>query len=130
MTNNKIYSDLDLDFTAHPISGDVSIKYNEEAVKRSIRNLVQMSIHEKPFHPEIRSNIRKLLFENFNNTTAFAVQQEIEDIIRGYEPRVKLLGVNVTANIDSNYLNVSINFRVISFPSLIHGMSIPLERIR
>jgi phage baseplate assembly protein W len=89
-----------------------------------------MSIHEKPFHPEIRSNIRKLLFENFNSTTAFAVQQEIEDIIRGYEPRVKLLGVNVTANIDSNYLNVSINFRVISFPSLIHGMSIPLERIR
>ena len=61
----KRYSDLDLDFNPHPVSGDVPFKYDAEAVKRSVRNLVFMGIYEKPFHPEIRSEIRRLLFENF-----------------------------------------------------------------
>ena len=81
MATNKRYSDLDLDLTPHPISGDISVKYDIEAVKRSVRNLVFMGIHEKPFHPEIRSEIRKLLFENFTPITAFEIEKEIEDII-------------------------------------------------
>jgi phage baseplate assembly protein W len=129
MATNKRYSDLDLDLTPHPISGDISVKYDIEAVKRSVRNLVFMGIHEKPFHPEIRSEIRKLLFENFTPITAFEIEKEIEDIILQYEPRAKLEGVDVIQMDDNNRLDVTIKFKVIGFPSS-YSISLPLERIR
>ena len=129
MATNKRYSDLDLDLTPHPISGDISVKYDIEAVKRSVRNLVFMGIHEKPFHPEIRSEIRKLLFENFTPITAFEIEKEIEDIILQYDPRAKLEGVDVIQMDDNNRLDVTIKFKVIGFPSS-YSISLPLERIR
>ncbi len=130
MADKKRYSDIDLDLTPHPVSGDVVIKYDEEAVKRSIRNLVQMGIHEKPFHPEIRSEVRKLLFENFTTITAFEIEKEIEDIIREYEPRATVKEINVIQDDAHNRLDVTIKFKVVGMPSLIYEMTLPLERIR
>ena len=116
MASNKRYSDLDLDFSPHPVSGDVPFKYDEEAVKRSIRNLIFIGIHEKPFHPEIRSEIRKLLFENFTPITSFDIEREIEDIIKNYEPRAKLIGVDTKIQDDRNRLDVTVKFKVVGFP--------------
>lgn len=129
MEEKRRYSDLDLDLTPHPISGDVVVKYNEEAVKGSIKNLVLMGIHEKPFHPEIRSEIRKLLFENFTVVTSFEIQKEIEDIVSEQEPRAKVEEV-VVREVDYNYLQVTIRFTLVGVPSLVHSISLPLERIR
>ena len=122
----KKYSDLDLDFTTHPVSGDISFKYDAEAVK----NLVFMGMHEKPFHPEIRSEVRKLLFENFTPVTAFEIEREIEDIIKEYEPRAKLEEITVVQNDDYNRLDVTISFRVIGLPGELFELSTPLERAR
>jgi len=122
------YSDIDLDLITHPISGDISIKYNEEAVKSSIKHLVMMGIHQKPFHPEIRSEIHKLLFENFTVITSFEIQKEIEDIIKEHEPRANLVKVTVK-EIDRNQISVTIKFQMRGVPS-IHTVSLPLERIR
>jgi phage baseplate assembly protein W len=130
MAINKRYSDLDLNFSPHPVSGDVGFKYDEEAVKRSIRNLVFMGIHDKPFHPEIRSEVRKLLFENFSSVTGFEIEREIEDIIKEHEPRAKLIDVSSVIQEDRNKMDITVVFKVVGFPDSTHNINLPLERIR
>jgi len=130
MAKEKRYSDLDLDFLTHPVSGDISFKYDEEAVKRSVRNLVFMGMYEKPFHPEIRSEIRKLLFENFTPIIGFEIEREIEDIIKDYEPRAKMDEVIVVQDEDNNSLNVTLKFRILGIPDERFELRLPLERIR
>lgn len=125
----KRYVDLDLDFLPHPVTKDVVLKYDEEAVKRSIRNLVLTNLFEKPFHPEISSNATNLLFENFNPVIAIRLRNDIERIIRDYEPRVNLRSVNVTPSPDRNLLEIGILFQVSGFNSTT-GINIPLERLR
>ena len=122
MATKKRYSDLDLDFITHPVSGDISLKYDEEAVKRSVRNLVFMGIHEKPFH--------KLLFENFSPITKFELKKEIEDIIREYEPRARTSEVIVVQSDDENRLDVTIKFEVLGVTNRLFEITMPLERIR
>jgi len=130
MAKKKRYSDLDLDFITHPVSGDISLKYDEEAVKRSLRNLVFMGKYEKPFHPEIRSEVRKLLFENFTPVIGFEIEREIEDIIRDHEPRAKMDEVIVVQNDDINLLDVTLRFRIVGVPDERFELELPLERIR
>ncbi len=130
MAKKKRYSDLDLDFITHPVSGDISLKYDEEAVKRSLRNLVFMGKYEKPFHPEIRSEVRKLLFENFTPVIGFEIEREIEDIIRDHEPRAKMDEVIVVQNDDINLLDVTLRFRIVGVPDERFELEVPLERIR
>ncbi len=130
MAKKKRYSDLDLDFITHPVSGDISFKYDEEAVKRSLRNLVFMGKYEKPFHPEIRSEVRKLLFENFTPVIGFEIEREIEDIIRDYEPRAKMDEVIVVQNDDMHSLDVTLRFRIVGVPDERFELELPLERIR
>jgi phage baseplate assembly protein W len=125
----KRYVDLDLDFLPHPVTKDVVLKYDEEAVKRSVRNLVLTNLFEKPFHPEISSNVTTLLFENFNPVIAIRLRNDIERIIRDYEPRVNLRSVNVTPSPDRNLLEIGILFQVSGFNSTT-GINIPLERLR
>lgn len=130
MASKKRYSDLDLDFLTHPVSGDITFKYDAEAVKRSIRNLIFMGMYEKPFHPEIRSEIRNLLFENFTPIIGFEIEKEIEDILRDHEPRAKVEEVLVVQNDDNNRLDVTLRFRVIGIPDERLELELPLERIR
>ena len=130
MAKKKRYSDLDLDFITHPVSGDISLKYDEEAVKRSVRNLVFMGRHEKPFHPEIRSEIRRLLFENFTPVIGFEIEREIEDIIRDHEPRAKMDEVIVVQNDDMHSLDVTLRFTIVGVPDERFELELPLERIR
>ena len=130
MAKKKRYSDLDLDFITHPVSGDISLKYDEEAVKRSLRNLVFMGRYEKPFHPEIRSEVRKLLFENFTPVIGFEIEREIEDIIRDYEPRARMDEVIVVQNDDMHSLDVTLRFTIVGVPDERFELELPLERIR
>ena len=125
----KRFVDLDLDFLPHPVTKDVVLKYDEEAVKRSVRNLVLTNLFEKPFHPEISSNVTTLLFENFNPVIAIRLRNDIERIIRDYEPRVNLRSVNVTPSPDRNLLEIGILFQVSGFNSTT-SINIPLERLR
>ena len=126
----KRYSDLDLDFNPHPVSGDVPFKYDAEAVKRSVRNLVFMGIYEKPFHPEIRSEIRRLLFENFTPIIKFEIEKQIEDIINQFEPRAVLEEVNVIQRDDRNQLDATIRFSVVGIPSERIELTTPIKRVR
>lgn len=123
------YSDLDLDFIAHPATSDVSRKVDVEAVKRSVRNLVNLSFGQKPFHPEIGSGVRKLLFENLTPLTALNIRNAIVQTLTNFEPRVDLLQVIVGADPDSNTYNVTIEFNIKNIPQPII-VNIILARLR
>lgn len=125
----KKYEDIDLDFIAHPITGDVTTKSDLEAVKRSVRNLVMTSKYERPFQPFLHSGIRGMLFEPLSPITAFSIRQNIIDVIKQYEPRAVLMDVQVFADSEKNGFNVHIYFRVINTEEQV-VVGLLLERLR
>ena len=125
----RFYTDLDLDFTAHPLTGDVSTKHNEEAVKRSIRNIILYNKYEKPFNPTYGSDLRSMLFENVKTSTALGIETRIKYMIEQYEPRCKLISVDAKPNINNSEYQVDIEFTVINVLNPI-TTTIYLQRIR
>jgi len=110
----RTFSDINLLFTKHPVTYDVTKKVDEEAVKASIRNLIQTKNYERPFHPEIGCQISSLLFENFTPMTREIMKKTILDVINKFEPRVKLLDVRIAESLDNNNLNVDIVFKLVN----------------
>lgn len=104
--NNHIYSDIDLRFKPTLSTGDVSMKYDSQAVITSIRNLLRTNKYDRPFQPEINSNINALLFEPMTNITATLLENEIVRVIKNFEPRARINSVLVTALPDKNEFNV------------------------
>ena len=128
--NVKTYRDLDLFFTRRSRDSDVNVLTNITAVKRSVRNLILTNFYEKPFHPEIGSGVRDLLFEIVSPLTAIALAQSVEDVINNYEPRALLLGVDVIDNIDANAYDITVTFEVINAPGEIVQLDVLLEALR
>ena len=126
----QTYKDLNLNFTKHPIKKDVIPLTDAAAVKRSVRNLVQYGHFEKPFHPEIGSGVRDLLFENMTPFTANTLARKIEDVITNFEPRALLAGVEVIPRFDTNQYEVIVEFYINNAPSELVDLSFTLERIR
>ena len=110
--NTRQYSDLNLLFTKHPVTADVTKKNDEEAVKASLKNLISTKHYERPFHPEIGCQVYNLLFENFNPITAQVMKKTIYDVINKFEPRVTVLDVKIRQDVDKNDLSVDIIFRL------------------
>ena len=125
----KDYTDLDLDFIAHPITGDVTKKVGPDAIARSIRNLVMTNYYDRPFRSQIGSNALKMLFENIGPLTAINLEQAISDVVTNFEPRAKLIGVKVNADPDNNGYSAKIAFYVKNRPEPFQT-TLFLERIR
>ena len=123
------FTDIDLNFTRNPITNDVNILRDSEAVRRSVRNIVLYNFLEKPFSPTFGGNVRGKLFENINSITALRIKGEIEKAIIDNEPRVSLRGVKVSPNLDRNAFDVTIVFNVNNNPAPVK-VEISLERIR
>ena len=122
------YSDLDLFFSKNR-SKDVNKLVDVQAVKRAVRNLVLTNFYEKPFHPEIGSGVRGMLFELATPLTAIALSQAIEDVINNYEPRAIINFVNVNLS-DRNSYDVTISFAVNNAPTELVDLSFILETLR
>lgn len=112
--NTRTFTDLDLNFTAIPVSGDVACKYDEYAIKQAVKNLVMTQNYERAFHPEIGSQVRGLLFEPFSPLTRAMLEQAITNTILNFEPRVRLLGVEVDFDNDNQTANITITFTIIN----------------
>ena len=112
--NTRTFSDFDFNFSKHPATQDVAMKYDEEALKASVRNLVLTQNYERPFHSEIGSQIRGLLFEPATPMLNVMLKRAIEDTIINFEPRVRLEEVKVVVLPDSNEVNCSIYFTIIN----------------
>jgi len=128
--STNIYADLDLFFGQNNTDGDVNQTYDAQAVKRSIRNLVLTNQYEKPFHPEIYSGVRGMLFELMTPTTAIIIARHVEDVIINYEPRARLIGVRAFPNLDRNEYELSIEFYIVNAPTELVELSLILERLR
>ena len=128
--NVRQYTDLDLFFGKKSSNSDVQELTDIKAVKRSIRNLVLLNHYEKPFHPEIASGVRDMLFENMTPVTAQILARKIEDVIQNFEPRARLVGVTALPNLDRNEYEVSIEFYVVNQPTELVDLTVMLERVR
>ena len=127
--SSRIYKDLDLDFGRNTVTSDVNKLTDVEAVKRSVRNLINTSHYERPFHPEIGSNVRAMLFEPVTPLTALNLQRKVEEVLVNFEPRIKLVQIAARPNIDANAYNLTISFYVIGTTQPITVETF-LERLR
>jgi len=128
--NVRQYTDLDLFFSKKSTSKDISKVTDIQAVKRSIRNLVLTNHYEKPFHPEIGSGVRGILFEPMTPLTAHILTRKIEDVIENFEPRARLISVRAIPNLDRNEYECTIEFFVVNAPTELVDLTVFLERLR
>ena len=126
----QIYSDIDLFFGPKTGSKDITKVIDVTAVKRSVRNLILTNPYEKPFHPEIGSGVRDILFELMTPITAYVLTMKIEEVIENFEPRARLIGVRAIPNLDNNAYEVTIEFYVVNAPTELVNMEVLLERLR
>ena len=126
----QIYSDIDLFFGPKTGSKDITKVIDVTAVKRSVRNLILTNPYEKPFHPEIGSGVRDILFELMTPITAYVLTMKIEEVIENFEPRARLIGVRAIPNLDNNAYEVTIEFYVVNAPTELVSMEVLLERVR
>lgn len=125
-----IYADFQNAFTVHPIKKDLPLSYNEDAVKRSLINIVQTNYYERPFRPRFGANVRKYLFENLTPITLDAIKAAIITAIGNDEPRARLIDV-VVSSTEANTVNVTITFSTInSLQPIIVNTTLSLERVR
>jgi len=127
--SSKIYKDLNLAFEQNTATKDIQKITDVEAVKRSVRNLINTNHYEKPFHPEIGSNLRAMLFELMTPQMNHVISKQIENLINNYEPRCNLVQVFTQPRLDRNGYSVQISFRVQNHPDEVIVESF-LERLR
>ena len=127
--SSRIYKDLNLDFSYNTVTKDVNKLTDIEAVKRSVRNLINTNHYEKPFHPEIGSNLRAMLFENLTPQMNHLISKQIESLLRNYEPRVSVVQVNAQPSYDRNGYMATISFYVLNHPEPVVVEKF-LERLR
>ena len=128
--SNRIYKDLNMSFTKNPATKDVARLTDVEAVKRAVRNLILTNQFERPFHPEIGSSVRDILFENITPLNAVLLEDRIKEVINNFEPRARLVGVATTPDFDRNEYKVTIYFYVVNAPTEMVEVTQILERLR
>lgn len=129
MKTKTLYSDLDLRFTKHPVKDDLVLSTNAEAVKRSVKNLLYTCFYERPFHPEIGCNLRKMLFDLNTDLTGNYMKKEIYNVLKNFEPRVELTDVTIDNQPDYNYVKISITFYIQTLTTPI-TLDVLLDRVR
>jgi phage baseplate assembly protein W len=127
--SSRIYKDLNLGFQQNTATKDIQKLTDVESVKRSVRNLINTNHYEKPFHPEIGSNLRAMLFENITPQMNHIISKNIELLIKNYEPRCRLVQVNTQPMFDRNGYSCQISFYVVNHPEPVTVESF-LERLR
>lgn len=125
---SKVYTDLDLDFTANQRTG-VAKKNDLNAVKQAMKILILTNFYERPFYPKKGGNIRGLLFDNMTPLLANTIQQTIINLVNSYEPRAILESVTVTPNYDNNAYEISIEFYAVNINKP-DRLSVELVRLR
>jgi phage baseplate assembly protein W len=114
LPTRQIWSDLDMDFTAHPNTNKLVLKKDADAVINSVKNLLLINHYEKPFHPEIGSNLTKQLFEPVDVPTSLRIKQSIQDTINNFEPRVLISSLDVDPKEDENGYRIFLKFFIVN----------------
>ena len=129
-SRDKIYSDLDFAFRRNPVTDDVSVKKDAEAVKQSVLNILSTNRGERPFMPDFGGNIRAYLFENVDSVTSSLIEQEIRMSLKNYEPRVRVLNVDIENLSDQNAINIRLEVEILSPTNSVTTIEFVVERLR
>ena len=113
---SRAFRDISLSFKKHPVTRDVTILRNEDAIKKSVINLTRTRINERFFNELIGTSIGDALFENMDSGLEVALEEEISTLLKNYEPRIELNNVYVVANEDSYELNIKVDYNIVGLP--------------
>jgi phage baseplate assembly protein W len=125
----KRYSDIKIDLAAHPVSGDLALSINASAVKSSVRNLLLTGKYERFYQPYLGSGLQKYLFELVSPATAELIRESIAETIKNFEPRAKLISIEVKVRPDENSYQATVKFGILNLPDVVTVDQI-IERIR
>jgi len=127
---SKSFKDISMSFQVNPLTEDLIAIKNQTAIARSLRNLVLTAPGERFFNNNLGSRVNELLFENMDDITASSIKGEIENTIKNYEPRVKLLSTKVSANPDSYEFDVIITYEIVGIDAQAQQLSFALQPAR
>ena len=127
---SKSFKDISMSFQVNPLTYDLIALTNENAIARSLRNLVLTDRGERFFNNNLGSRVSSLLFESLDDITASSVRDEIENTINNYEPRVELISVDATPDYDNGELNVTIKYYIIGIEAQPQQLSFALQPTR
>ena len=114
---SRTFKDINLSFKRHPVTNDLVAVKNEDAIKRSVRNIIFTILGEKPFEPEFGSIINEALFELNTDLNEIRISDEIKNSLENYEPRISGISVSVSVYPDSNEMNTTIQYSIIGIPA-------------
>lgn len=123
------YKDFNMNFTANPFSGDLSVLTNEKAIAQSLKNLLLTDFGEIPFDSRIGSGIRSLLFEPASEIVTYALKEKVLYVIQNYEPRITLKGINIKDDPETNSYVVDISYSI-TISNSTYTASISLDRLQ
>ena len=127
---SKGFKDISATFQVNPLNDDLIANRNENAIARSVRNLVLTVPGEKPFQPDVGSRVLDLLFDNMDELTASSIKTEIETTINNFEPRVQLNEVRVEPNYDSNEFDVTVEYYIVGIDASPQSLNFALQPTR
>ena len=128
-STSRQYKDLDLNFLIHPVRKDINKHKDEMAVINSIKNLMMTNHYERPFQPDLGSNVRRLLFENLDKITAISMEREIRQVVENYEPRAQIKNLDILPDLDNNGFSVRMEFYIMNMSDPV-TINFFLERVR
>jgi phage baseplate assembly protein W len=128
-STTRQYKDLDLNFLIHPVRKDINKHKDEMAVINSIKNLMMTNHYERPFQPDLGSNVRRLLFENLDKITAISMEREIRQVVQNYEPRAQIKTLDIIPDVDNNGFSVRMEFYIMNMTDPV-TINFFLERVR
>ena len=111
-TYKRTYKDINFDFTANPVTGDVATVKDSVSVKRGIRNVLLTENYERLFNPEFGSGVKNILFEPMTPITAQRLEDEVASAINAWEQRAEIIHINVISEEEYNRYRVSVKFRI------------------
>ena len=127
---SKGFRDISMSFKTNPITNDVIGVNNDIAISRSIRNLVLTTPGERFFNPDLGSRVSQSLFDNLDDISAASISDEIEQTIRNYEPRVRLISVKAVPDFNNNAFDVTISYTIVGIDALPQQLTFALQATR
>ena len=127
---SRAFKDISLSFKKHPVTNDVTVLRNEDAIKKSVINLTRTRINERFFNDLLGTSVADNLFENMGSGLETALEEEISTLLKNYEPRIELNSVYVTANQDSNEMSVQIDYNIVGLPIASQNIEFLLQPTR
>ena len=114
---SRAFKDINLSFKRHPVTNDVVTIRDEDAIKRSVKNIIFTILGEKPFQPNFGSVINESLFDLNTNLSEIRISDEIKSSLDNYEPRIDNINVSVSILADSNEMNATVQYSIIGIPA-------------